>query len=100
MGKAPKERGVGWSDAAEHVIVGAHVVVVHEQVASEGFIVEIAREVAHRSFNVPALLDDVSGEVLLAVPFAAVCFLEVVEFVGKLHVIVYGIDIVLYNRPR
>ena len=26
------------SDAAEHVIVGAHVVVPHEQVAPEGFI--------------------------------------------------------------
>ena len=30
------------SDNAEHVIVCSHLIVVHEQVASEGFIVKIA----------------------------------------------------------
>jgi len=30
MGKAPKERGFGGSDVAEHVIVRPHVVVIHE----------------------------------------------------------------------
>lgn len=48
--------GVKWSDVAEHVIishtldelkvVGAHRVVVHKQLASEGFIVEVAGDVA------------------------------------------------------
>lgn len=41
MGKAPKERGLGGSDAAEHVIVRPHVVVVHEQLACVGFVVEV-----------------------------------------------------------
>lgn len=35
-----EERGKG-SDHAEHVVVCAHRVVVHEQVASEGFVVEV-----------------------------------------------------------
>ena len=34
--------GDSGSDYAEHVIVCAHRVVIHEQVASEGFIVEVA----------------------------------------------------------
>ena len=33
---------VGGSDDAEHVIVVAHRVVVHKQLASEGFVVEVA----------------------------------------------------------
>ena len=60
------------SDGAEHVIVGAHRVVVHEQLASEGFVVEIAGKVAHRPFEVVAFLDDVPGEVFFAVPLSAV----------------------------
>ena len=46
------------SDVAEHIIVGAHRVVVHEQLASDGFVVEVAGEVAHRPFEVVAFLDD------------------------------------------
>lgn len=42
MGKTPKERGVGGSDAAEHVIVRPHVVVPHEQLASVGFVVNLS----------------------------------------------------------
>lgn len=100
MGKAPKERGVGGSDAAEHVIVGAHRVVVHEQLASEGFVVEVAGEVAHRPFEVVAFLDDVAGEVFFAVPLAAVGFLEVVEFVVELHVVIDGLLTVLVAHIR
>lgn len=37
---ARREGGLG-SDATEHVIVRAHIVVPHEQVASEGLVVEI-----------------------------------------------------------
>ena len=37
--EARREGGLG-SDGAEHVIVGAHRVVVYEQFASEGFVVE------------------------------------------------------------
>lgn len=80
MGKAPKERGFGGSDAAEHVIIGPHVVVPHEQLPCEGFVVEVAGEVAHLSFEIVALADDVPGKVLLAVPLSAVGFLESVEF--------------------
>lgn len=50
-------------------------VVIHEQLASEGFVVEVVGEAAHRPFEVVALLDDVPGEVFLAIPFAAVAFL-------------------------
>lgn len=39
----PKERGKR-SDAAEHVAVRAHRVVPHEQLASEGFVVEVVDE--------------------------------------------------------
>ena len=60
-------RGLEGSDGAEHVIVGAHRVVVHKQLASEGFVVEVAGEVAHRPFEVVAFLDDVAGEVFFAV---------------------------------
>ena len=59
--EARREGGLG-SDGAEHVIVGAHRVVVHEQLASEGFVVEIAGKVAHRPFEVVAFLDDVPGD--------------------------------------
>ena len=75
------------SDAAEHVVVCAHVVVPHEQVASEGFVVEVVGEIAHDPVKVVALLDDVAGEVFFSVPVAAVGFLEAVEFVVKLHVV-------------
>lgn len=89
-------RGLEGSDDAEHVIVGAHRVVVHKQLATEGFVVEVAGEVAHRPFEVVAFLDDVAGEVFFAVPLSAVEFLssqalrddlKVVEFVVELHVV-------------
>ncbi len=95
MGKAPKERWFGGSDVAEHVIVGAHRVVVHEQLASEGFVVEVVREAAHHPVKVVALIDDVPGEVFFAVPLSAVCFLEVIEGVRKLHVVIDGFLAVL-----
>lgn len=83
------------SDVAEHVVVCAHRVVVHEQLASEGLVVEVVGEIAHRPFKVVAFLDDVAGEVFFAVPVTAVGFLEAVEFVVKLHVVVHGILVVL-----
>lgn len=95
MGKAPKERGLGGSDAAEHVIVRPHVVVPHEQLASVGFVVEVVGEAAHHPFEVVALIDDVPGEVLFAVPLSAVCFLEVIEGVRELHVVIDGLLTVL-----
>lgn len=88
------------SDRAEHVIVCAHRVVVHEQVASEGFVVEVAGEVAHLAFEIVAFVDDVPGEVFFAVPLAAVGFLEVVEFVVELQVVVYGFLTVLVAHIR
>ena len=97
--EARREGGLG-SDGAEHVIVGAHRVVVHEQVASEGFVVEVAGEVAHRPFEVVAFLDDVPGEVFFAVPLSAVGFLEVVEFVVELHVVIDGLLTVLVAHIR
>ena len=92
--------GDSGSDDAEHVIVGAHRVVVHKQLASEGFVVEVAGEVAHLSFEIVALADDVPGKVFLAVPLAAVGFLEVVEFVVELHVVIYGLLTVLVAHIR
>ena len=68
--------------------VCAHSVVVHEQLASEGFVVEVSGEVAHSFFEVVAFLDDVPGEVFLAVPFSAVGFLEVVEIIVELQIVV------------
>ena len=82
-------RGLEGSDVAEHLIishiishtvdelkvVGAHRVVVHEQLASQGFVVEVAGEVAHLAFEIVAFADDMPGEVFLAVPLAAVGFL-------------------------
>ncbi len=56
------ERGLEGSDDAEHVIVCAHGVVVHKQLSTEGFIIEVAREVAHRPFEVVALVDNVPGD--------------------------------------
>ena len=85
--------GDSGSDDAEHVIVGAHRVVVHKQLASEGFVVEVAGEIV-------ALADDVPGKVFLAVPLAAVGFLEVVEFVVELHVVIYGLLTVLVAHIR
>jgi len=70
------------------VAVCAHSVVVHEQLASEGFIVEVSGEVAHSFFEVVAFLNDVPGEVFLAVPFSAVGFLEVVEIIVELQIVV------------
>lgn len=60
-------RGLEGSDVAEHVIVGSHRVVVHEQLASEGFVVEVADDVAHLTFEIVAHTDDVPGEVFFAV---------------------------------
>ena len=61
--RATLKEEVKSSDAAEHVTVCAHRVVPHEQLASESFVVEVVGELAHRLFEVVALLDDVPGEV-------------------------------------
>lgn len=75
-------------DVAEHVVVGSHGVVVHKQLPCEGFVIEVAFEAAHRPFEVVALADDVPCEVFFAVPLSAVGFLEAVELVVELHVVV------------
>ena len=61
----------------------------------ERFVVEVAGKVAHLAFEIVALLDDVTGEVFLAVPFSAEGFLEVVERIFKLHVVIDGVVAVL-----
>lgn len=61
----------------------------------ERFVVEVAGEVAHLAVEIVALADDVPGEVFFAVPLAAVGFLEVVEFVVELHVVIDGLLTVL-----
>ena len=88
------------SDVAEHVVVCAHRVVVHEQVASEGFVVEVAGKVAHLAFEIVALVDDVPGEVFFAIPLSAVGFLEVVECIVKLHIVIDCIGAVLVAHIR
>ena len=62
------------------MIVCAHGVVVHKQLSTEGFIIEVAGQVAHLAFEVVAFLDDVAGEVFLAVVLTDVAVLEVFEF--------------------
>lgn len=69
-------RGLEGPDVAEHVIVGAHRVVVHKQLASEGFVVEVAGEVAHLAFEIVALADDVPGEVTTRVMSENDCAVE------------------------
>lgn len=97
------------SDSAEHVIVRAHVVIIHKQLASVGLIIKIICEAAHHRFDVVAFLDDVPGEVFFAVPLSAVWFLasqalrddlEVVEFVVELHVVIDGLLTVLVAHIR
>lgn len=90
-GGRPLKEGGKRSDAAEHITVRAHRVIPHEQVASEDFVVEVVGELAHRPFEVVSLRDDVPDEVFLAVPLAAVGFLEVAEFVVELHIIIDGL---------
>ena len=98
--KGDSKEGGKRSDTAEYVTVRAHRVVPHEQLASEGFIVEVIGELSHRLFEVVALADDVPGEVFLAVPLAAVGFLEVVKFVVELHIIIDGLLTVLVAQLR
>lgn len=82
MGKALGRReDLEGSNIAKHVVVCTHRVVVHERLASEGFVVEESREVARRPFRVMALLDHVLGEVLFEIPFTVVDFLEIVDFI-------------------
>ena len=78
------------SDIAEYVVVGSHAVVIHEHLPCEGFIIEVTFKAVHRPFEVVALADDVPGEVFFAVPHAAVGFLEVVELVVELHIVIDG----------
>ena len=75
----------------------------------EGFVVEVAGEVAHLAFEIVALADDVPGEVFFAVPLSAVGFLasqalrddlEVVEYVVELHVVIDGLLTVLAAHIR
>ena len=73
--KGDSKEGGKRSDAAEHVTVCAHRVVPHEQPASKSLVVEVVGKLVHRLFEVVALLDDVPGEVFLAVPLTAVGFL-------------------------
>jgi hypothetical protein len=68
----------------------AHRVVVHEQVVGVGFVVEIRSERTHLSFDVVALIDDVAGEVLFAVPFSAEGFLEVCEILAEIDEVIDG----------
>ena len=56
----------------------------------KAFVGEVAGKVAHLAFEIVALVDDVPGEVFFAIPLAAVGFLEVVEFVVELHVVIDG----------
>lgn len=68
--------------------VCAHRIVPHEQLSSAGFVVEVVSEIIHHFFKIVAFADDVSGEVFFAIPFAAEGFLEVVELVVELQVVV------------
>ena len=57
-------------------------------------------KVAHLPFEVVALVDDVSGEVFLAVVLSDVAVLEVVELVVKLHIVIDGLLTVLVAHIR
>lgn len=54
------------SDVAEHVVVRAHRVVVHEQLATEGFVVEVSRETAlSRARAYLVMARSISGLIML-----------------------------------
>ena len=80
--------------------VCAHVVIPVKQLASVDFIVEVVGEATHHSFNVVVFLEGVPGEVFFAIPFTAVGFLEVVERVFKLHIVIDCIVAVLVAQFR
>lgn len=56
--------------------------------------------IAHLTFEIVALADDVPGEVFFAVPLSAVGFIEVVEFIVELHVVIDGLLTVLVAHIR
>ena len=68
------------SENSEHVVVRAHLIVVHKQLTAKAFVIEVVGEIAHRPFKVVALVDDVAGEVFLAVVLSDVAVLEMFEF--------------------
>ncbi len=103
------------SATAEHITVCSHVVVPHEQLASEGFEIEVISEIAHRPFKVVALVDDVTGDreaastnrekTLLRYPIHRSMFFaskalrddfEIVERVVEIHIIIDCFGIVLF----
>ena len=57
-------------------------------------------KVAHLPFEVVALVDDVAGEVFLAVVLSDVAVLEVVELFVKLHIVIDGLLTVLVAHIR
>ena len=76
FGKAQRVRSEAWGQMLRNtLLLASHGVVVHEQLPCEGFIIEVAFEAAHLSFEIVALADDVPGEVFFAVPLSAVGFL-------------------------
>ena len=84
---------------AEHITV-IHIVVVHEQFAAIGGIVEIVCEIAHHAVEVVALVNDMPGKGFLVLPLAAVAVLEVVEALATpLHESVHGLLVVDFRQP-
>lgn len=77
MGKPFNQGYVRKSDAAENVPVGAHIVIVHEEFTTVSLVIKLVCEITHHSFNVVTLVYEMAGEFFLAVPFSAICVLEV-----------------------
>ena len=76
------------------------MVISDEQVSTVGFLVEVMLKVLHPTFKVVAGFHDVTGEVFVAAPFAAVSFLETIERVVQLHVDIDCLDRVLFAHLR
>ena len=51
------------SENSEHVVVRTHLIIVQKQLTAKAFVIEVVGEIAHRPFEVVALVDDVTGKV-------------------------------------
>lgn len=84
---------------AEHIAV-IQVVVVHEQFAAIGGIVEVVCEIAHCEAEVVALVNDMPIKGFLVLPLATVAALEAVEALASpLHKSVHGLLVVDFRQP-
>ena len=79
--------------------VCADIIIPIKPLACVSFIVEVVGEVTYHSFNVIAILDNVSGEIFFCIPLTAVASLEVVSRICKDHTHQYQDAFKAKNSP-